>query len=399
MSSTNAGGSFNTMKVGVNQPASVTAAALIISFAALFYNISPVIIGAAAAERSLGDEQLGLLLVPGMIALAVVSLVLTKWVRRCRWKSILVWGGGLMLVGNLLALFASSFSLLMFTFGIVGVGGGLLYSIAMVCLGDAERPDRGFGIAQLLQAIVGMICLYSIPILIAPKWGFSGVLILLASGGLISVALVAWFPSQGKSVSDHAIRERTPFTEETASVVAVLAVSALFVYTMGVSGLWIFYERIGSDMGFSSETIGEILSVAFAIGAFGAFLPVFLRDRFDRNRVILLLGIVFISMVFGLSRTPGETGFLILSVIFQLCWAASLPYLFAAIAAADTRGRVVVLIPAVYGISSAVGSAIAGYTYSYGYQYLLALTITLVFLSSVIPFSIPIIQRRKEAFE
>ena len=78
------------MKTGINQLTTILAAAGIISLSVLYFNISPVAVGAAADHRGFSNQQLGMLMVPGMSAQAIVSLLLSFWVRKINWKLLLL---------------------------------------------------------------------------------------------------------------------------------------------------------------------------------------------------------------------------------------------------------------------------------------------------------------------
>jgi len=185
------------MKTGVNQLRTILAAAGIISLSVLYFNISPVAVGAAADHRGFSNQQLGMLMVPGMSAQAIVSLLLSFWVRKINWKLLLLFGGACAFAGYIFAAFTTSFTMLLLASGIAGVGGGLLYCISMAYLGAAKNPDRGFGFSQLFQSITMMIGLYAVPIWISPNWGLTGVFMFLAMGIVLAVALIAYIPKAG----------------------------------------------------------------------------------------------------------------------------------------------------------------------------------------------------------
>ena len=183
------------MKTSVNQLTTILAAAGIIALSALFFNISPVVVGAAADNRGFSNQQLGMLMVPGMSAKVLISLLLSFWVRRINRKLLLLFGGACAFVGYIVAAFTTSFTTLLIALGIAGIGTGILYCISMACLGAAKNPDRGFGFSQLFQSIFMMIGLYAVPIWISPIWGLTGVFMLLAMGVVLAVALIAYFPA------------------------------------------------------------------------------------------------------------------------------------------------------------------------------------------------------------
>tara|TARA_Y100001949_G_C15701213_1_gene206741 strand:- start:274 stop:483 length:210 start_codon:yes stop_codon:yes gene_type:complete len=67
--------------------------------------------------------------------------------------------------------------------------------------------------------------------------------------------------------------------------------------------------------------------------------------------------------------------------------------MFASIAAEDRYGKIVVLIPAIYAISSAIASAAAGFVYNYGHIVFLSYTTSMILVS--ILFHVAIRIRKK----
>ena len=382
------------MKTNVNQLIAIFAAAGIIALSALLFNISPVVVGAAAEHRGFSNEQLGMLIVPGLIAQTIVSLLLSFWVRRINWKLFVLLAGTCTFIGYTFAAFATSFTTLLIGLSIAGIGAGSLYSISMVCLGDAKNPDRGFGFSQLFQATLMMIGLYAVPIWISPNWGFTGVLMLFAIGGVIAITLIAYFPASGKQTADIETQyENDQVIENTKLSPAVMAMAALFIFNIGLNGFWVFYERIATNLGYATESIATILSTAVGIGTLGVLLPIFVYDRINRNSMIIAIGLIFILVMGGLITIVNEYVFWVLSIIFQSCWAAILAYMFASIAAEDRYGKIVVLIPAIYAISSAIASAAAGFVYNYGHIVFLSYTTSMILVS--ILFHVAIRIRKK----
>ena len=366
----------------VDQLKTILAFAGIIALIALFFNISPVIVGAAADNRGFSNQQLGMLMVPGMSAKVLISLLLSFWVRRINIKLLLLFGGACAFFGYIFAAFTTSFTILLIALGIAGVGTGILYCISMACLGAAKNPDRGFGFSQLFQAILMMIGLYVVPIWISPIWGLTGVFMLLAMAVVLAVAFIT-FPLTGKQSIDIGAQHNNQAIDVKQLSSAIIAMAALFIFNLGLNGFWVFYERIATNTGYTTESIAITLSTAVGIGTLGAFLPILVYNRINRNSMIIAIGLIFILVMVGLVTIFNESVFWVLSVLFQACWSAILAYMFASIAAEDRYGKIVILIPAIYSLSSLIASAVAGYVYNYGHMVFLTYTTSMVFVSII----------------
>ncbi len=364
----------------VNQLTTILTFAGIIALSALFFNISPVIVGAAADNRGFSNQQLGMLMVPGMSAKVLISLLLSFWVRRINRKLLLLFGGACAFFGYIFAAFTTSFAILLIALGIAGIGTGILYCISMACLGAAKNPDRGFGFSQLFQSILMMIGLYVVPIWISPIWGLTGVFMLLAMAVVLAVALIT-FPLTGKQSIDIGAQHNNQAIDVKQLSPAIMAMAALFIFNLGLNGFWVFYERIATNTGYTTESIAITLSTAVGIGTLGAFLPILVYNRINRNSMIIAIGLIFILVMVGLITIFNESVFWVLSVLFQACWSAILAYMFASIAAEDRYGKIVILIPAIYSLSSLIASAVAGYVYNYGHIVFLTYTTSMVFVS------------------
>ena len=369
------------MKTSVNQLTTILAAAGIIALSALFFNISPVVVGAAADNRGFSNQQLGMLMVPGMSAKVLISLLLSFWVRQINRKLLLLFGGACAFVGYIIAAFTTSFTTLLIALGIAGIGTGILYCISMACLGAAKNPDRGFGFSQLFQSIFMMIGLYAVPIWISPIWGLTGVFMLLAMGVVLAVALIAYFPATGKQTTEIGAQYNNQAIDSMKLSPAIMAMAALFIFNIGFNGFWVFYERIATNIGYTTEAIAMTLSTSVGIGTLGAFLPILVYNRINRNSMIIAIGLILILVMVGLITIFNESVFWVLSMLFQACWSAMLAYMFASIAAEDRYGKIVILIPAVYAISSVIASAAAGFVYNYGHVVFLAYTTSMVLVS------------------
>jgi len=372
------------MKDSVNHPVSIVAAVLLVAFSALVINISPIVVGTAANEKILPVEQLGMLIVPGVIAVILASVFMVRWIRQVNWKWLVAIGGCVSAVGYLGATASDSLYGLFVGLFFAGLGCGVLYAVAMCSLGDTKDPDRSFGYAAVAQTLISAMALYSIPMWLVPRWGFDGLLALFSVVGVISFALFYWFPSRGSLVPLEEVIPEPSADGEHSSLLAWLALIAVYLFFTGTSVLWTFYERFASDLGFSQDYIAKTLSVAVMIGGLGAFVPAFLGSRYKRFWLILITNVCLLITLFLLAGVADESTFYLLSIFFYFFVSMALPYGFAAVAAVDVKGNVVVLIPATMAVAAGTGAVVGGPLYVMGSSVLLTGTALIIFLGLMV---------------
>jgi len=203
----------------------------------------------------------------------------------------------------------------------------------------------------------------------------------LAMGIALAVALIAYIPNGWEPTTEIGAQHNNQTIDNMKLSPAIMAMAALFIFNLGLNGFWVFYERIATNIGYTTESIAITLSTSVGIGTLGAFLPILVYNRINRNSMIIAIGLIFILVMVGLITIFNESLFWVLSILFQACWAAILAYMFASIAAEDRYGKIVILIPAVYAISSVIASAAAGFVYNYGHVVFLAYTTSMVLVS------------------
>lgn len=258
----------------------------------------------------------------------------------------------------------------------------------MAYLGNAKNPDRGFGFSQLFQSISMMIGLYAIPIWISPNWGLTGVFLFVALGIVLAITLITYIPNDWKPATKIELQDNNQANEIMRLNPAIMAMAALFIFNLGLNGFWVFYERIATNVGYTAELIAITLSTSVGIGTLGAFLPILVYNRINRNIMITAIGLVFILVMVGVITIFNESVFWVLSMLFQACWAAILAYMYASIAAEDRNGKIIILIPAVYALSSVIASAAAGFVYNYGHAVFLGYTASMVLISMMLWISL-----------
>jgi len=169
----------------------------------------------------------------------------------------------------------------------------------------------------------------------------------------------------------------------------------VYLFFAGTSVLWTFYERFASDLGFSQTYIAETLSVAVMIGGLGAFVPAFLGSRYKRFWLILITNVCLLITLFLLAGVADESTFYLLSILFYFFVSMALPYGFAAVAAVDVKGKVVVLIPATMAVAAGTGAVVGGPLYVMGSSVLLMGTALIILLGLIVHFVLNTIETKR----
>lgn len=333
----------------------LVAACLMSTAGSLVYLISPVLVGSAMDSLALSSDDAGLLIAAYFAGYTLINLSAVAWlhrvnVRHAAFAAAVVFIAGLLagttqagLAGSALALFVS------------GSGAGLLYGISIGIIGRSDEADRYFGIALGAQLLFGSLLLFTAPALLAPRWGYDGILIGTAAYVAVLCAVVAWAPV---SLAKQGASDRQPGSSNLPLVLG--GVIAVLVWFTGYSGVYAFVERIGTGGGLSGTQIGAVLSLTIVTGMTGALTAAWLGDRFGRVLPHLIGAAGTALTLVLLYGEPGLLRFSAAIVCLTLSLNFWLAYMLGAVTAVDVQGRYAVLTTAALGIGATFGPAIAG---------------------------------------
>jgi MFS family permease len=221
-------------------------------------------------------------------------------------------------------------------------------------------------------------------------WGLKGVyagittIIVLMSFGLRHLP-------RGPLKADPGTAPAQSANHSRATITAALMLAAFFAFSLRDTLAWAFLERIGLQVGYSSEEVGNLLSIQAMFGIVGPLAASIVGSRFGL-KAPLTIGILLSGLVtFAISRSSGSQWMYTLATTFQPCtYFFTLAYLTALAAELDPQGRVVAgsgsALMAGVAIGPAVGGALIvlsnGYT-SVGWAIIACVSAT--FLFSLLP--------------
>lgn len=333
----------------------LVAACLMSTSGSLVYLISPVLVGSAMDSLSLASDDAGLLIASYFAGYTLVNVSAVAWLHRMNVRQVSFWAAVTFIVGLLAGTTQTELSGSSAALFVAGAGAGLLYGISIGIIGRSPEADRYFGVALSAQLLFGSVLLFVAPAVIAPKWGYDGLLIGTAIYVAVLSIVIGWSPTTiQKVLSSDADKMSSNLPLVLAGVVAVL------IWFTGYSGVYAFVERIGVEGGATGTQIGLVLSLTIITGMTGALSAAWLGDRLGR---ILphFIGAAGTAVTFVLLYgQPDLVRFSLAIICLTLSLNFWLAYMLGAVTAVDTKGRYAVLTTAALGLGATFGPAIAG---------------------------------------
>ncbi|MEX2126124.1 MAG: MFS transporter [Woeseia sp.] len=338
---------------GVNSRRGLSAAILMGVIGPEVFIVQPGFVQGLVAWLGFSDQQAGYTASAEMFGIAATTVLLTFAAHRVNWRRIFSGSLLLMFLANALSVFVTDFETFVALRFVAGFGAGGIVSLSFAAIGLTDNPDRNFGYLIMWVLIYGAIGLLLMPTAYA-AFGLAGVLWFFAVFPLLGLPFVSELPVTGEnavpadaSAVTLSLRLRT------------LALLAMLAYFLAQGVVWAYLFLIGLAGGLAEQQVANGLTISQFAGIAGAFLAATLGDRYGRS-LPLTLGILGGALC--LYFLVGRFEFLVFAVavgVYNFAWNASHPFLLAAMASFDRRGRVVVYAVAMQMIGLAVGPGLA----------------------------------------
>jgi len=341
----------------IDKPSVYLFAGLISACGIMMLNLLPVLVGAMAEEFGFSESQLGDIIAGYNLAFTVIAVSALFWIRSVNWRFVSMIGIVIAAAAYLAMMTVASFQMVLGLAVIIGLALGALYALIMVLLGDSNDPDRAYGIKLSLETIPGGFLLFIIPTLIAPTFGFAGVMITTASA-LILLGLSSFgLPKQGREHNNIATNK----TVDSRYALSFISLLASLAYVAGIVATWAFLELLGAKNGLSGDEIGGALSIGFLVfGGGGGFIAAFVAERFGRILPFVLAVTVNLLGLFYFSSLNDSSHFTIACYLFLFSLNFGLTYTFGLTAMVDSTGKLAALSAAVLSVGAIVGPFISG---------------------------------------
>ncbi len=333
------------MTAALDQPEKITdnraivAGLLLYMLAPLGMTLIPLMVGAAVTDLGLSDSEVGYLASIDLMGLAFISITAMLWVRRYSWHLIARLSLIVIVVGNLLSIWAESFTAISAARFLTEMGSGGIYALALVTLGETKSPDRSysFGIASTIAVSVAIFLWF--PSFIG-SYGIDFIFAFHIVLALLILPAIRWLPT---SVSIDP--QRADAGTGGSVPLMLLCFVAFAFFMMAEGGIWAYVERIGAQAGLAADFVGQSLAASQVASFIAALMASALSIRLGRTLPIVGGMTLFLISLYFL-QLPTANMYLLGVCLSQFAWIFVLPYLMAMCVQSDPSGKYYVLITA-----------------------------------------------------
>lgn len=333
------------MTAALDQPEKITdnraivAGLLLYMLAPLGMTLIPLMVGAAVTDLGLSDSEVGYLASIDLMGLAFISITAMLWVRRYSWHLIARLSLIVIVAGNLLSIWAESFTAISAARFLTEMGSGGIYALALVTLGETKSPDRSysFGIASTIAVSVAIFLWF--PSFIG-RYGIDFIFAFHIVLVLLIFPAIRWLPT---SVSIDP--QRGDAGTGGSVPLMLLCFVAFAFFMMAEGGIWAYVERIGAQAGLAADFVGQSLAASQVASFIAAIMASALSIRLGRTLPIVGGMTLFLISLYFL-QLPTANMYLLGVCLSQFAWIFVLPYLMAMCVQSDPSGKYYVLITA-----------------------------------------------------
>jgi MFS family permease len=322
------------------------------------FNSLPVMLGSMADSFALDPKAVGLM---GSICFAgylLGTLAAPLWINRMNWRVLTVASAAGTAGSFALSSQVSSVTTLYAVWALIGFFASTMTSLGMRILSDLPNKVRAYGVRQGVELSVTAGVLFALPPLVIAVWKYPGAALALAAVVALLGLSAFWVPAHPLvpvSAGAGAAGRRLALPAAAWGCMAIF-----FVFLAGNIALWAFLERIGAGLKIAAAEMGLVFAVLKLLGGAAAFFVAWIGERGGHR---LPYWAVLVVIAVGLALLAGAESFVSFALgawIWEFAFTCGCVYQAAAIARSDPAGRAVMLVPAVFAVSSMVGPGVAG---------------------------------------
>jgi predicted MFS family arabinose efflux permease len=361
----------------------ILSASLASTIGGLPFNVLPVMLGSLADSFKLDAQTTGLI---GSICFAgylVGTLGAPFWMNRVNWRVLTIVSAVGTAASFALSSQVSTLELLFVVWALIGFFASTMTCLGMRILSDLPDKVRAFGTRQGVELSVTAAVLFALPPLIISEYKYPGAALSLAAVVAVLGLSAFWVPT-GAQTNEQA----SPGAAATGAYLPAAAWQSLglfFIFLVGNIGLWAFLERIGSSLQIAPAEMGIVFAVLKLLGGVAAFFTAAVGERVGPTRAAWwVVGAVGAGLIL-LQTASAFIGFALGAWIWEFAFTCGCVFHAASIARSDASGRAVMLVPAVFALSSMAGPGLAGQIVANGnYLGLLAFALASTLLPALV---------------
>ncbi len=344
---------------------SILAAILLAKAAIATFSIAPFLLGSYVDYVGLSTRQASQILSVEIFSIAIANVCAALfWIHKVRCRTWAIRLLLLLIVLNIVCIYAGNFSTLLALRSVVGFTEGSLLGIGFGLLSASRRPDRSFGLMFAVSLTVGAINVKILPLYLETA-GATGLFFNLALYAVAALLCSQWITRDRINDMDpHSVTtsDTAPMVGKTGfpTVALVFLLIANYVYFIGQGGIWSFLERWGLQQGLDLSGIATALSLSLIGGVCGGLTAAWLDIRLGRLLPLSSAIILAIGSILLLMYTDGFIYFVIAAFIYNFVNNFGHPYILGLASSIDKSSRLTVLSGALHTGGQATGPFIIG---------------------------------------
>ncbi len=331
----------------------IIAVSMVSAIGGLVFNTMPLLLGAAGKEFGFTPEKLGSLSSNAGWGYLIGTITAPFWVDRVNWK-LAAFLFASFAIGTFLFISQAPPTSMIWSFAVYGFACALAIGLATRVLADMPDLERAYGTRLSVELWSIAAFLYVLPVYFIAKNGFAGAMIGMAIfTGLLGLGAFL-FPKR-ETTSD-----KISYPKWSDASRAWIMIGLFLIYLLVNVALFFFLAVIAEGFNPSEKEIGLMFLVlkwlGGGAGAVGAIIG--MRAGFKLPH-FLALAILLIGVA-GLWLAPNFKVFMVSSWVWEFGFTLGCLYATTAITRFDPSKKLVVLVPATFGISMVLGGVIGG---------------------------------------
>lgn len=337
----------------------IIAVSMVSAIGGLVFNTMPLLLGALGKEFSMTPDALGTLSSNAGWGYLFGTITAPLWVDRVNWKvSAILFSA--FAAGTFVFISQAPISALVWSFVIYGFACALAIGLATRVLADMPDLERAYGTRLTVELWSIAAFLYVLPVYFIAKNGFNGAMIgmavftaLLGLGGLL-------FPKR-VSTSD---KVKYPTWREAHK--AWILIGMFLLYLLVNVAVFFFLAVVAESFNPSEKQTGLMFLVLKWLGGAAGAVGAIVGAKAGFKPPHFIAAAILIIGLAGMTLAKSFNVFMISSWIWEFGFTLGCLYATTAITRFDPSKKLVVLVPATFGLSMVLGGKIGGKLLSFG---------------------------------
>ncbi len=349
-----------------NRPRSIAAMVALCQPGGIMLATAPVSIAAFVSTSRLTLTQATTLGSMELAAMTAGMLLTSLIIRRFDRRYVASMGIVTAVLGHLLAIrmgMQGVYGGTLLAQAVAGVGEGVATATGVASLAGLRVPDRGFGFSVTGNLLGGAAMYALLPVLLGAG-GLAAVLGVITGYTLVFGLGAGFLPARMPSLAGEMGGERKVGSARLP--LAILGVSAAFVFMMGIGTVWPVTPQFGEMRHVPAARISSTLALAGLFSACAGVFVGWLGVRLGRSAPIMLGAAGTAAAMVALPIDLGATSYTIAAIVLMMFWMFSVPFYLGAVAMMDSGGQLVAVSLAFQSLGLAAGQALTAWLLASG---------------------------------